>query len=219
MSSTLLTLKNLVYTNLGRDSSDSAAALIVPATINYAISAIAAIFKPAELHTNNNISITPGNPSVSISSIDYLDIIRVYNSTDSIEMLFIPFELWEILVPTQTVVKYYSLFGDTLYVKMTPTGDKTFILYYLKHPTTLSNDTDTVDFDHFDSYIVAIASAITFAAFEEGDTVDIWAKVAEVLNIPFLKASQMREIVAGKTALLESTISGALSSVAGAGQK
>lgn len=208
---TFLTLKNLVYKSLGRDDNDEATVLIVPAVINYAITAVALIFKPPELISSNPVVISAGSKSVSLSSLDFIDLTKVYNETDSRELFFVPFENWDIIVPSGlTVVKFYSINGETLFVKGTPAADKTLTVYCIDYPTELTADDQPVDFEHYDSYIMAVASAIAFAAFEEGETVDVWAKVVEALGMSFLKGSAMREVIAGKQISLESTITGAL---------
>jgi hypothetical protein len=207
---TFLELKNFVYTSIGRDSTDVAAVLVVPMAINYAVEAIANVMKPPELSYTSTVVITSGSNSYYMSGVDFIDIISVYNSTDAIELSYIPFENWNILVPVVTTTKYYTMFGDNLYVNQLVTNDTTLLINHLKYPTAMVADDSTPSFEHHDAYIISIAAAICFAVFEEGDAVDVWSKVGDGLGMSMLKAAQMREVVAGKAALLESTITGAI---------
>lgn len=208
---TFLDLKNLVFKNLGHEEGDDdVLTAMVPAAINYAQVAVALIFKPPELFGDSNLTISGSSPRVSLGTLDFIDIIKVYNITDSRELHYIPFESWEILVPTLSIVKFYSIFGEWLYVKKTPTVDTIITLYRLDYPTELTANSQELDFPHYDGNIVAAACAICFAALEEGESVDVWGKVTDALGMPSLKGSQMREVIAGRQASLEATISGAL---------
>jgi hypothetical protein len=196
---TFLDLKNLVFKSLGHiEGDDDVLTAMVPAAINYAQLAVALIFKPPELFAENNLTISSGSPKVSLGSLDFIDVIKVRNVTDSRDLHYIPFENWEILVPTLTVVKFYSMFGEWLYVKKTPTVDTVITIYQLTYPTELTANGQELDFPHYDGNIVAAACAICFAAIEEGESVDVWGKVTEALGMPALKGSQMREVIAGR---------------------
>jgi hypothetical protein len=207
---TFQTLKSLVYKSIGRDSTDQLAAAVVPEAINYALDVVALLFKPPELNTSSNVTVAGGNSYASIADLDFIDVSKVYNSTDSRELLFVPFEEWDTIIPADlSIVKYYSIYGDRLYVKATPTTNKTLTVYHYAYPARLTLDSQSPEFDHYDSYIIAVAGALTFAALEEGESVDVWAKVADALGMPFLRGSAMREIIAGRQAQLESVITGA----------
>jgi hypothetical protein len=208
---TFIQLKNFVYTSIGRDATDAAAVLVVPMAINYAVEAIANVLKPPELNYVSTVIITSGNNSYSLANVDFIDIISVYNSTDSIELNYIPYENWNILVPVVAATKYYTIFGDNLYVNRLVPDDVTLLISHLKYPTAMVGDASTPSFDHHDAYIISIAAVICFAVFEEGESVDLWSKVGEGLGLSVLKAAQMREVVSGKAALLESTITGTIS--------
>lgn len=208
---TFSVIKNLVYKSLGHDEGDDdVLTIMVPAAINYAQVAVALIFKPPELNSSNDVIVSAGAKSVSIGALNFIDVIKIYNLTDSKDLHYVPFESWEILVPTLTTIKFYTIFGEYIYVKGSPAGDTTLTIYQLVYPTELTTADQELDFPHYDSYIIAVACAICFAALEEGESVDVWAKVTEALGMPFLKGSQMREVIAGRQASLEATISGAL---------
>jgi len=208
---TFLDLKTLVFKSLGHvEGDDDVLTIIVPAAIDYAQTAIALIFKPPELLAEDDLVISGGNSKVSLGSLDFIDVIKVYDVTDARDLHFIPFENWELLVPTQTIVKYYSIFGEWLHVKKTPSVNTTITVCQLAYPTKLTSDSQVLDFPHHDGDIVAAACAICFAALEEGESVDVWGKITQALGVATLKGSAMREIIAGRQTSLEATISGAL---------
>jgi hypothetical protein len=205
---TFLTLKDLVYKSIGRDSTDQLAAAVVPEAVNYALDVVALLFKPPELNTSGAVTVAGGSNYASIASLDFIDVTKVHNDTDGRELLFVPFEQWDVIVPSLADVRFYSIYGDRLYVKATPAANKTLTVYYYAYPARLTLDSQSPEFDHYDSYIVAVASALTFATIEEGESVDVWAKVTEALGMPFLRGSAMREVIAGKQAQFESVIAG-----------
>jgi hypothetical protein len=207
---TFLEFKNLIYTNLGgRDSGDVSAALIVPQAINHAIDSAAMLFKPPELYTSTSAVIPSGNDYCTLTS-GFIDVIRVYNETGSNELHFVPRENFKILIPTLTTVKFYTLYGQKLTVNKAVAVDTTLEVNYIAYPTALSADADVLSFAHHDPYIIALASALCFAAFEEGDSAEIWARVGESVGVGLAKSAQVKEVVAGKPAYLESTITGPL---------
>lgn len=209
---TYATFKEIIYTNIARDSSDAAAVLLVPKAINYAIDAAAILFKPPELYTTYSMTVTAGESSKQFTT-KFIDLIDIYNVTDSSQMLFIPYEALRLVVPTSTKLKYYSMFGDWIYFNAAPTGDTSLRLGYIEYPTELSADADEPVFSRYDAYIVSMATAFCWAAFEEGDAIEVWGKVGEALGMSLMKAAQAREVVAGKPILLESTTTGALAGV------
>ena len=103
--------------------------------------------------------------------------------------------------------KFFSLFGQTLYIADVPSSLKSLQIFYMSFPTTLINLSDTLEYINYDSYIISVASGICFAAKEEGTSADVWNAVASSLGAPLLQGSQMKEMIAGRQALLESTIS------------
>ena len=200
-------LQDIVYENLGSDSSDPALALIVPAAINYAQVVVALLFKPQELHIDTAESYTANSKSLDLSGLNFVNVTSVYNNTDSSELWFIPFNSWRVLVPQQMgATRFFSLFGNTLYIADVPTADKSLKIFYMSYPTELIDLGDKLDYVNYDSYIISVASGICFAAKEEGASADVCSAVAASLGAPLLQGAQMKEMIAGRQALLESTI-------------
>jgi len=209
---TFAELKDLVYKNIGRDSTDSLASAVVPAAINYAIKAASVLFKPPELYATENVVISNGTSSKEFTT-EYIDILTLYNVTDSANMYFVPYELFYVIIPTHPTAKYYTFLGDLIIVNLNVTADTTVRVAYVGYPTELSDEADEVEFDQHDAYIVSAATAIAFAAMEENETVDMWAKVAEAMGLGNLKAAQAREFMANKLTYLESAVTGSLTGV------
>jgi len=208
MSSTFATLQALVGINLGgRDDADTTA--IIKAAINYAVLVAALTFEPPELKTSGNLTVTGGNDSVSLNGLTrWLDVVKIWNTTDSMPMGFIPFELWDVIVPTVVgSTRYYSIFGDTLFVKDKPGVNKVLKLFHATYPAKLVNTGDTLEFDHHDSYIVSVATGLSWAAFEEGESAGVWQKIGELVSMPFMLGARARAIIAGQKASFEALAS------------
>lgn len=206
---TYLEFKNFVYTNIARDSSDTLAALVVPKAVNYAIDIAAILFKPPELSTSANLTLTAGTTYITVTQ-KFIDIITAYNTSDSNKLWFIPYELFNSLKPSTTSIKYFSLFGTRLYVNTSSLADKTITIYYVAHPTELSADDDEIEFTQHDAFIISIATALCFAVLEEGDSADIWARVGDAFGAGAIKSAQLKEVVSGSVTSLEATLTGAL---------
>jgi len=211
---TFLAFKNLVYTNLARDENDPAAVLLVPQAINYALQAAGVMFKPPELFTSADAIVTSGATSVEFTPA-YIDILEVQNSTTSIVLRYLQYEGFDLIKPTLTIIKYYTIFGNTLHVNASVTGDSTLKVMYVAYPATLTADDDEPEFDQHDSFIVSMASALCFASSEETDAVNMWAGVGSALGESLLQAAQQREIVAGKPIYTEASMTGSLKSLGG----
>jgi len=207
MSSTLQDLQALVIKGLGgRD--DTTALSVINACLNYAITLAALIFEPPELREQSNLVVPSGDAYVSIASLtDLLDFITAYNSTDSNKMWYIPWESWYVILPTTIgSVKYFSIFGDRLYVKDTPSADTTLSVSYSTYPAKLTQLTDQVEFDYHDSYLVSVALGIAWAFFEEGDSAGVMQKVGDAVALPLTLGAKARQIIEGKRISLEALL-------------
>ena len=204
MSSSLSALRILMVKGLGgRD--DSTANTVIDACLNYASTLAALLFEPPELQTKANLTLLANNSNISLSNLtDRLDIKSVYNSTDSAKMWYIPWESWEILVPSNVGgTKYFSIFGETLYAKDTPSANKVLNIGYSTYPSLMSNANDTVDFDHHDSFIISTALGIAWAFFEKGKTTTI-EQAMNSITIPLTLGAKARQVIEGrKTSLSE----------------
>ena len=215
MSTTFQTLQDLVYNNLGVDSTDPVAKLIVPAALNYASIVVGLLFKPSELEGKSDIVITTGSDNTSLASLNFAKIERVYDYTDSCEMYFVPFNMFKATVPTLTFLRFYTTYGQTMFTNIIAPVNTTFNIYYMKFASVMSAANDPLGYINYDGYVIAAASSICFAAKEEGDSADIWSAVSAALGTPFLQSAQMKEMIAGKQSLLESSIAQALSKKSG----
>lgn len=136
-----------------------------------------------------------------------LDIIKIYNDTDSFKVDFVPYEQWDYVVPSSlTDTRYWTIFGNTLFFKSTPTANTSMTFSYRTYPVTLENDGDAIPFDHFDSYLISSATGITMAAFEETDSAALWSKVAAIVGEPLAVSPRARAIVEGQKVMLESAL-------------
>lgn len=210
---TLLSFKNTVYTNLGRDENDEAAVLLVPQAINHSLIAAAILFKPPELFTAEDLVLSAGNDSVAFTS-PYIDILEVKNSTTNIILRYLQYEGFHLIKPDLSIIKYYTLFGNNVYVNTSLASDTTLKMMYVAYPATLSSDEDEPEFNQHDAFIISTATALCFAAFEESDAVNMWASVGSALGESLIQAAQAREIVAGKPTYLEAPMTGSLKSLA-----
>lgn len=207
MGTSLADFQALVIKGLGgRD--DSVALAVINASLNYAATLAALIFEPPELREQSNLTVTGGSSYVSISSLtDLLDIQAIYNTTDSSKMWFVPWESWHVILPASVgSVKYFSIFGDRLYVKDTPSVNKTLEVSYSTYPAKLVNSADTLEFDYHDSYIVSVALGIAWAFFEEGESAATMKAVADVISLPLSLGARARQVIEGRKTSLEAML-------------
>lgn len=202
--STLTDLQTIVFKALGRSDTDTTT--LTTAALNYAAVLAALTFEPPELTGNTTVQVTGASNYVSISSVtNLLDLRSVYNSTDSKNMWFIPWDLWYAFFPTTVgSTKYYSLFGQLIYVRDTPVVNKDLLIHYTKYPTTMVSASDELGFDHHDSYIVSVATGIVWAFYEESESAGTMGKMAEFVSQPLSLGARARGILAGEKASLES---------------
>ena len=196
-------MKSSIYKRLGKDSSDSVAVAVAEESINTAVLIAALNFQPKELQASTSLTLLPASQTMSVSALQIMDIIRLYNTSDSREMYFVPFELWETLVPSTSIVKYFSVFGTNLYIKTTSSVDKLFSLYYLSYPAALSQPGDSPAFSDYDYYILSIATAISFAAFEETDSANLWGSIQGILGESYKLGQGAKEVISGRLASIE----------------
>lgn len=206
---TFAVFKSVVYTNIGRDSSDVTAALVVPKAVNYAVDLAAVLFKPVELSTTADLTLNAGNTSVQMTS-KFIDIIVAKITTDTGRLWFIPFELFDFLLPSISTIKYFTILGDYIYVNTSSGSTKTIRVTYTAHPAELTSESSEPEFTQHDAFIIAAATAFCFAVLEEADSADMWSKIGEMYGIGLLKSAMAKEIVSGALTSLESTITGAL---------
>jgi hypothetical protein len=132
----------------------------------------------------------------SLASLNWLSIDSIWNETDSLHLRFIPYDLLDSLLPSLTVTKYYSIYGDTLYLRASPAGSKVLTMNHLITPTSLTSDSDALEFTDYDSFIVSLATGLTFAGFEEGEAAMLWQKATDFITQPLILSGKESEIIA-----------------------
>lgn len=141
-------------------------------------------------------------------STNLLDLIKVYNKTDGFKMDFIPYEQWDVVIPSSlTLTKYWTLFGETLIVTTTPSANIELNIGYTTYPKQLILDTDELAFSHLDGYIISSAAGIAFAVFEEQEASSLWAQIANLVGSPAAFGKKARAIIEGQKVLMEKAIS------------
>ena len=205
--------KDMVYTAIARDENDAAALLVVPEAINYALDVAAILFKPLELFASEDVALTAGNTTVEFTT-PFIDIVNIKDSTNNVILRFIPYESFDLLKPTLTTIKYYSLFGTSIHVNASVASDTTIAVEHIAYPATLSDDNDEPEFSDHDAFIISTATAFCFAVFEESEAVNIWGSVGEAFGGALVKAAQARELIGGRQTSAESAITGVLSQLA-----
>ena len=208
MASTLADLQGLVVKGLGgRD--DSTALTVITACLNYAITLAALLFEPPELRKQSNFIVPSGNTCVMVTPLtDLLDIQTVYSPATGSKIWYIPWESWDIILPLVVgSVRYFSIFGDRFYIRDTPSEDTTLWVSYSTYPGKLVNSTDSVGFDHHDSYLVSVALGICWAFFEEGESAGVLQKVGDAAAMPLALGAKARQVIEGKRISLEALLS------------
>ena len=198
-------LKTLIYTGLARDDTDPAAVRIVPYALNWAIKVAGILFKPVELATVSSLTILAGT-SYKAFDTNFIDIQSVVNPATWKDLHFVPYESFRIIAPTSTTNPiYYTLFGNIIIVSGVVASNLLLNIYWLKLPSE-----EMIEFTGYDGFIVSLASAIAFAMFEEGETVDMWTKMSEILGMSAMQRTKMQEVMQGIPASLEAQLTGTL---------
>jgi hypothetical protein len=206
MATQLQAIQNLVSISIG-GRQDSVASNIIIAAINYACTLAALIFRPPELRAIENLSFPSGAASMSIAQINWLDIQLVMNVTDGIVMRFVSYEKMDTIIPASLVdTKYYSLFGDNLFLRASPASAKALTLSCLLFPPTLVNPTDLIPFSGYDSYIVTWASMLVQASLEEIESAAMWTKLVDTIVQPLVLGTRERDILQGQQAYFDAMI-------------
>jgi hypothetical protein len=201
--SQLQDLQELVEISIGgRD--DAAAVTVIQAAINYAIILAALTFKPPELKTLSSLSYTASSEYLDISSVNWVSIALLKLTSTGKNLGFIPYDKLDVIIPsTLTDTKYYSLFGDKLFLRAIPSSTTALTMSALTLPSTLTSATDSIPFTGYDNQIVNWASMLTLAAFEEGDSAGMWLKVAETIGQPLMLGAKERDIIEGQQAYFD----------------
>ena len=202
MSRSLGDLKSDIYRNLGRD--DSTAESIIETAVNIAIELASLIFDIPELRYLGEITFSEGIDELFISGDNRLmDIIKARNTTNGIELGFVPIERLDLVSPTSGSVCIYSRDGNAMLVRPAPTESTVVKVRYSVYPVRLTDDADLIPFEGHDGYILSVATTIAFAAFEEIESSGLWNKIQQIAAVPYAKASIARKVIEGIKTLKE----------------
>jgi len=154
--------------------------------INFGAFVVALTMDPRELYTSGAVTVTSGGASVALTTLTKLNIIKViYNSTNNIPVLHIPFGKWFVILPPGAGdIRVCSQQGQTLHTAPVPEEDTTLDIYHTVFPTTLVNAGDVLSFEEYDEQVVAIATAYAWASLEETENTKLWTELSGLLNIP-----------------------------------
>lgn len=203
MARTLGDLKTILFSSLG-GRNDAAADSACTYAVNVAIQALTLLLDLPEARGKDDLAFGVGtNEVVMTSTWNPNDVVKVYNSTDAIPMGFIPIELIEALSPTSGKPRVYSRSGNYLLIRPTPTVETTVSVRYTKFLARLTDDTNEIPIEHYEAQILAIATAIAWACFEEAESAEVWLQVAQILGVPYTSALDARKVIEGRYNLKE----------------
>jgi hypothetical protein len=190
MPSTFSTLYGYITDAIGQ--ADTLGVNLAKRGVNFGQLLAALLFRPPELHAVGSLAVSGSSASLSGLSTRLHDIKAVYNSTGACNVWLIPYDKWKVIVPSgETYIKFYTRFGNTLYVNQ-PSASNTLSISYFNVPTSLSNDATQIDFDNYDSFITAIGTRFAFACIEEGESSELFQKVGDAFSIPLAMGTKIR---------------------------
>lgn len=195
MARTLLDLTNEITVNLGgRD--DAVATTAIHNCINSAVELVCLLYDTPECRALGRLTFSIGVDELLVTgTARLLDIIKVRNETDSIDIGFIELEDLDWIVPSGLIVRFYSRDGNAILVRPTPVKETQLLVRYSTYPARLTEDATALPYEGHDSQTVSVATMLAWAVFEEADSVSIWSKLVETLNVPYSKASKAREVI------------------------
>ena len=202
MSRTFGEVKTDLYSALGRN--DSVAVSVANFAINYAIQIVSAIYDVGEVRQLGELTFSVGEDELLVADTARLnDVIKARNTTDDVEMGFISIEMLDSVVPTTGKPKFYSRDGDAILIRPTPAVETVVLLRYTMFPEWVTQDGDDLPLEVYEPQIVSIALAIAWSSFEEVDSAQLWAKIAEISGVSYTKAMQARKILEGRPEIKE----------------
>lgn len=197
MPRTLTEVREDVLRNVAR-TGDAVASSMADLAINAGIEMIWLLFDLPESRTLGTITFNSGEKELLVGPTKkLLNILTADNTTDDIPMGFIPLDLIDTICPSDGIVRFYSRDGDSFLVRDTPSKTTIIEIRYTTHPPRLTDGSQFIPFNGYDSQLVAVATAITWACLEEVESSDLWNKVAQALNIPYVEALKVRKVLEG----------------------
>lgn len=114
--------------------------------------------------------------------------IRYMDTDNSRKLTYVPFRELDTKIPYTAITGYnkpswYTTRG--LYVELYPIPDEAKSLYIMhsQWPAVLSNDSDETPYNNIDHVIVALATDISKAILEGGDTIDWFTRAQKYLGL------------------------------------
>lgn len=188
-------IKQFVLKALG-GRNDAATVAIVNDSVNMAIEVVALAYDVPEIHVNEDVSFAGGQSERSLdSAMRLIDIVEVYNKTHGNRMFFVPLNRIDLVAPTKNVPTFYTRDGNNLIVKPAPSTLTTFNVRYTQFPAKLTDDDASIPFEGHLAAVIAVATTLAWAAFEEPESAEVWLKIAQVLNVPYQKAELARRTI------------------------
>ncbi len=198
------TLYQEIQSSIGRESaSDSLAVTVSKRGVNVGLFAAAFLFEPPELRTTGDLTASNTQDYVALSGLTRCYRVEsVYNSTGSCHVYFLPYTQRQLLwLPTSGYVRFWSLYGNTLYYKPIPSSSETLSVSYFQYPTKLDADDDTFPFPTLEGYVLGIGTEYAWACLEEGESSQMWSKLADKYSIPETAVSLIRRQIGKEVSL------------------
>lgn len=203
MARSVSDIKTILRASLG-GRSDADAETIYLYAINLAIQAIALRYDVPEAYQAANITFNANvNEANLTSSWAVNDVIKARNLTNGIDMHFVPIEQLDLVTPTTGYPRFYSRIGNSLLIRPTPANGTTIKVRSTKYFTRLTDNSNDIPIEYYESQLVAIATAVAWAAFEEGESATLWAQIADILNISYEEMTRMKKLIEGVPVLKE----------------
>ena len=152
--------------------------------LNAGLQAATFLYKPPESEAIGTLTATSADNKVSTVDLDRLMWIEsIYSETSSHKVYRLPINLLDMpWVPTIGIIQFFCERGGYLHYR--PAADETLTVYYLSYPERLVDDSNTYPYGMHEDFVVAFGTAYAWAVLEEGDSSDLWGKIADRVNIP-----------------------------------
>jgi len=171
--------RTLVLLGTGDDSSEMIA--MANEAINQAIILGALMFDPPELQVKYDHTLPGSEDSFSLAAAPFngqiLIIRHMWDADNGRRLWYVPFDRWDLIVPTVDHIKFYTLHGMTVYLNTSIVPSLNLYVKATKYPTPFVDDVTDCEYDFHDEFIVSTATGLVFAKEEEKDTVDMWSKI------------------------------------------
>lgn len=171
--------RDIILSAVGDDSPEMI--ILANEVINQAIVMGALIFDPPELQVKYDYTLPSAEVSFSLTSSPFNSEVLVIRSIKDVDNLrriwYINPDKWDVIVPTLTTVKFFTLHGTTVYVNTSLVTSLDLEVKATKYPALFVDDTTDCQYDFHDDFIISTATNLLFAKMEEKETVEMWTGV------------------------------------------